>query len=193
MAALIALLVWAPGIGGGRRVVEAIDGVVCYLAQPVAGWADCWEGVVSQHIQRSTRLPYSCRQMFALVEDIESYPEFLPFCTRACVLSRDGADVQALLELSKGRIRKAFTTRNRVVRDERIEMRLVNGPFRSLEGCWRFDPLDEAACRVSMDMRFEFSNRLIGLALGPVFNPVLNSLMDAFVRRAEQFYGHGGR
>ena len=147
---------------------------------------------VSHHIQRSARLPYSCRQMFALVADIESYPEFLPFCTRARVLSQDGAYVQALLELSKGRIRKAFTTRNRVVPHEVIEMRLVNGPFRRLEGCWRFDPLDEAACRVSMDMRFEFSNRLMGIAFGPVFHPLLNSLMDAFVRRAEHCYGHGG-
>ena len=100
--------------------------------------------------------------MFALVADIESYPQFLPFCTRACVLSRDGAYVQALLELSKGRIHKAFTTRNRLVPDEMIEM------------------------------HFEFSNRLMGMAFGPVFHPLLNGLMDAFVRRAQYRYGHGG-
>jgi len=102
---------------------------------------------------------------------------------------RDADQVEASIEIAKGAVRKTFATRNRLQKNKMIEMRLLEGPFRHLEGFWRFDSLqDGKACKISLDMDFEFSNRLISLALGPVFNSITNSLVDAFVDRAKTVY-----
>ncbi|HSP00211.1 MAG TPA: type II toxin-antitoxin system RatA family toxin [Thioalkalivibrio sp.] len=140
-------------------------------------------------ISRSALVPYSPAQMFDLVNDIESYPRFLPGCRSATVHSRDADSIKATLELAKGAVRKSFTTCNRLQKDKMIEVRLVEGPFRRLEGFWRFDALESGACRVSLDMEFEFSNRLVGLAIGPVFHQIASTLVDSFVRRAREVYG----
>ncbi|MDD3517940.1 MAG: type II toxin-antitoxin system RatA family toxin [Chromatiales bacterium] len=141
-------------------------------------------------ISRSALVPYTPAEMYVLVNDIESYPGFLPGCSSAQVLSRSEDEIKATIELSKGAVRKSFTTRNRLLKDKMVEMRLVEGPFRHLEGFWRFDPAREGAgCRVGLDLQFEFSNRLVSLAIGPVFNQIANSLVDAFVRRAREVYG----
>lgn len=141
-------------------------------------------------INRQALVPYSPAQMFALVDDVEAYPSFLPWCRSARVESRDADCVRATIELAKGSLHKAFTTANRLQKDKMIEMRLVQGPFRHLEGFWRFDALqDGQACKVSLDLDFEFSNKIVALAVGPVFNQVANTLVDAFVRRAKEVYG----
>lgn len=141
-------------------------------------------------ISRQALVPYSPQEMFALVGDVETYPDFLPWCTQARVDSRDEDTVRATIELSKGSLRKTFTTCNRLQKDKMIEMRLVEGPFRRLEGFWRFDALKGGeATKVSLDLDFEFSNRLMGMAIGPVFNQVANTLVDAFVVRAREVYG----
>lgn len=140
-------------------------------------------------ISRSALVPYSPAQMYDLVNDIESYPRFLPGCRSAKVHSRDEDTIQASLELAKGAVSKSFTTCNRLQKNKMIEVRLVEGPFRHLEGFWRFDALESGASRVSLDLEFEFSNRLVGLAIGPVFNQVANTLVDSFVRRAREVYG----
>lgn len=127
--------------------------------------------------------------MFDLVDDVLAYPQFLPWCRSACVHERNEDEVRATVEIAHGALHKSFTTRNRLQRGKMIEMRLVEGPFRHLEGFWRFDSLGEGACKVSLDLEFEFSTRLVGAALGPVFNQVTGSLVDAFCRRAEQIYG----
>jgi ribosome-associated toxin RatA of RatAB toxin-antitoxin module len=133
---------------------------------------------------------YSSEQMFQLVDDISSYSSFLPWCASSKELMRNADQVEANIELAKGAVRKAFTTRNRIQKNKMIEMRLLEGPFRHLEGFWRFDALnDGAACKISLDMDFEFSNRLIGLAVGPVFTSITNTLVDAFVDRANAVYG----
>jgi ribosome-associated toxin RatA of RatAB toxin-antitoxin module len=127
--------------------------------------------------------------MFALVNDIEAYPQFLPWCRSARVHSRDEDEVRATLELARGAIQKSFTTCNRLQKDKMIEVRLVEGPFQRLEGFWRFDALREDASKVSLDLEFEFSSRLVGFALGPVFNQIANTLVDSFKVRAVQVYG----
>lgn len=141
-------------------------------------------------IHRSALVPYSPAEMYSLVNDIDSYPQFLPWCKSARVLSRGDDEVRASLELARGGFEKSFTTCNRLQKNKMIEMRLVEGPFRHLEGFWRFEPLGEQACKVSLDMDFEFANKLVGLALGSLFNQIANTLVDSFCKRAIDVYGH---
>ncbi len=140
-------------------------------------------------ISKSALVPYSAAEMYVLVNDVESYPRFLPWCRSVRVLSRNDDEVRATLELARGAIQKSFTTCNRLQKDKMIEIRLVEGPFQHLEGFWRFDALDDRASKVSLDLDFEFSSRLISLALGPVFSQIVNTLVDSFQKRAVQVYG----
>jgi ribosome-associated toxin RatA of RatAB toxin-antitoxin module len=127
--------------------------------------------------------------MYALVDDIESYQAFLPWCSSSRVQSRTEEEVRGVLELTHSGMHKSFTTLNRLQKGKMIEIRLVEGPFRHLEGFWRFEPLAENACKVRLDMDFEFTNKLVALAFGPVFNHVTNTLVDAFCQRAVAVYG----
>jgi ribosome-associated toxin RatA of RatAB toxin-antitoxin module len=140
-------------------------------------------------VQKSAIVPYSASEMFQLVDDVDAYPQFLPWCRGAKVLSRTEDEVHATVEIAHGALHKSFSTRNRLQAGKMIEMRLVEGPFRRLEGFWRFDPLGERACKVSLDLEFEFSSRIIGMALGPVFSQITSTFVDSFRRRAEQVYG----
>ena len=103
-------------------------------------------------------MPYSAEEMFTLVDDINAYQEFLPWCSNSEVLSREGDEVRGRLSLSKSGIEKSFTTCNRAQKNKMIEMRLEEGPFHHLEGFWRFNALAEDACKISLDLEFEFSN-----------------------------------
>ena len=140
-------------------------------------------------ISKSALVPYTPEQMYRLVQEIEAYPQFLPWCPRAEILSRDTDEVRATLWLSKGGVEKAFTTCNRHQNNKMIEIRLVEGPFKCLEGFWRFDALGDSGCKVSLDIAFEFSNRMLSMVVGPVFNQVANSLVDSFQKRAAEIYG----
>jgi ribosome-associated toxin RatA of RatAB toxin-antitoxin module len=141
------------------------------------------------NVRRTAVVPYSPAQMFELVDDVNAYSEFLPWCRSSEVLSRGEDEVMARIELAKGSVRRTFTTRNRRQRNKMIEVRLVEGPFRRLEGFWRFDAMGEKGCRVRLDLDYEFSSRLVGLAIGPVFHQLTNTLVDAFTRRAAEIYG----
>ena len=140
-------------------------------------------------IHRNALVPYQPAEMFSLVDDVEAYPQFLPWCKTARVLSRGDDEVRAQLELMRAGFEKSFTTRNRLQRNKMIEMRLVEGPFRHLDGFWRFEPIGAGACKVSLDLDFEFSNSLMGMALGPLFNQIANTLVDSFCKRAVDVYG----
>ncbi|MEZ5479496.1 MAG: type II toxin-antitoxin system RatA family toxin [Thiolinea sp.] len=140
-------------------------------------------------ISRSALVPYTPEQMYALVDNINAYPDFLPWCRSASEHSRDQDEVHASIEIAKGAVNKTFSTRNRMQPGKMIEMSLVDGPFKHLHGFWRFAELQPGACKVSLDLSFEFSNRLIGMAVGPVFNQVANTLVDSFVERAQVVYG----
>lgn len=143
------------------------------------------------HIQRNALVPYTAAQMYRLVDAIPLYPQFLPWCRSAVEHERQVDQVRATIEIAKGAVNKRFTTLNRLQPDKIIEMRLVDGPFRHLHGFWRFAPLPAPAtgCKVSLDLDFEFSSKLLGLAIGPVFNQVANTLVDSFIERAKNVYG----
>lgn len=141
------------------------------------------------HINRSALVPYSPEQMYRLVDDIPLYTQFLPWCRAACEYERDGDQVKASIEIAKGAVNKRFTTLNRLQKNKTIEMRLVDGPFKHLHGFWRFDELQPGACKVSLDLDFEFSSKILSLAVGPIFNQVANTLVDSFVERARKVYG----
>ena len=142
-----------------------------------------------REVTRSALVPFSALQMFDLVADVERYPEFLPWCSGAEVLEREGEHVTARLALSRHGADARFTTRNRLVSGEFLEMHLVDGPFTELDGRWDFRPIGDAGSRVELNMRFETRNSLAGLMLGPAFEAICNQLVDAFGRRAREVYG----
>jgi ribosome-associated toxin RatA of RatAB toxin-antitoxin module len=127
--------------------------------------------------------------MYLLVADVERYPEFVPWCVEARVLMREGELVTASLSLAQGPSRGTFTTRNRLVHGEFLEMQLVDGPFRLLEGRWDFAAIGDAGSRVSLTMRFEARNALSGIVGGAVLERSCNRLVDSFVMRARSLYG----
>lgn len=142
-----------------------------------------------REVTRSALVPFSALQMFDLVADVERYPEFLPWCASAEVLEREGEHVTARLALSRGGADARFTTRNRLVSGEYLEIHLVEGPFTALDGRWDFRPIGKAGSRVELQIRFETRNSLAGLVLGPAFEAICNQLVDAFGRRAREVYG----
>jgi ribosome-associated toxin RatA of RatAB toxin-antitoxin module len=140
-------------------------------------------------IRKQALVPYRPDEVYALVNDVEAYPEFLPWCSAARVTSLDDDAVRATIEMRRGRLHKSFTTLNRLQKGKMIEVRLLEGPFRHLEGYWRFDPLGDDACRISFDLSYEFSSRLLSATVGPVFHQIAQTLIDAFCQRAVEIYG----
>ena len=140
-------------------------------------------------ITRSALVMFSAQQMYELVNDVDSYPQFLPGCVASRVLSESDNTLTAALDVAKAGIRKTFTTRNLLEPNQRIEMELVDGPFKSLSGGWTFTPLDVDACKVELKLHFEFTSRLVELAFGGVFKELTNAMVHAFSERAREVYG----
>jgi ribosome-associated toxin RatA of RatAB toxin-antitoxin module len=143
-------------------------------------------------VHKSVLIWYSAEEMFALVTQVAKYPEFLPWCDHAAVLSEDTAGMKAEVGIAIGGIRQTFTTRNDHVEGREVAMKLVDGPFSHLDGHWRFHPLGQAgqrACKVELELRYAFKNAALAALVGPVFDKIAGSLVDAFVKRAEQVYG----
>lgn len=141
------------------------------------------------HIARSALLPYSAARMFALVDDIASYPQYMQGCLAADVLQREADRVTARLTLGKAGLRYAFTTCNLLAPPSTMTMQLVEGPFKKFHAVWRFDALGEAACKTSLDLQFEFRAGLIDAALAALFESTASDMVNAIARRAEQLYG----
>ncbi|HAT7758518.1 TPA: type II toxin-antitoxin system RatA family toxin [Legionella pneumophila] len=141
-------------------------------------------------VKRSRTVSYSCEQMYGLVNDVEHYSEFLPYCAESKILHRDNDEVQATLVIAAAGMSKSFTTRNRLQTNKMIEIRLVDGPFSHLEGFWRFDQ-EEKGCRISFDLEFEFAGKIFSMLLGPIFDQITDKMVDAFCERAEVIYGKG--
>ena len=137
-------------------------------------------------IARSADVPFPAPDMFGLVADIEHYPRFLPWCRSATVHARTPTVVTASLEIARGPFRKSFTTRNRMVDPERIDIELVDGPFSRLDGHWSFDATATRRCKVGFEMQFEISNRMLARVLAPLFEEIARTMVDAFCRRAHQ-------
>jgi ribosome-associated toxin RatA of RatAB toxin-antitoxin module len=139
-----------------------------------------------REVKRSALIAEAPSKMFALINDIERYPEFVPGCSAARIVSRSDSEVVATLNIRRGPLRAEFTTRNLLDPDRRVLMQFVSGPFRVLEGLWTLTPLGELGCRVELEMRFEFANRFAGALFEPLFEDTTASLVDAFVRRARE-------
>ena len=140
-------------------------------------------------IHRNALVMHSAADMFALVNDVPAYPEFLPWCSRSEVLEHSPVVMVAKLEIAKGKLRQSFTTRNVLEEPGIIQMQLEDGPFRVFRGCWQFTPLDERACKVALDLNFEFSGTLASVLLGRVFDDAANHMIDAFCKRANDIHG----
>ena len=140
-------------------------------------------------INRSATVIYSPRQMFELVNNIEDYPRFLPWCSSSTILHRDDEAIEATLDIAWSGIHKSFSTRNHLHPYERIEITLVHGPFRHLEGRWIFTALGEQGCTVDLELEFDLAGRLIDKLFQPIFHHIANSLVDLFCKRAAEIYG----
>ena len=140
-------------------------------------------------IQRSVLVRFPASLMFDLVDDVESYPEFLPWCRSSKVIVRKEGLVEATLVIAKSGFHKALTTRNTYSGKDGMLMKLVEGPFDSMQGIWTFEALRDDASKVSLDLKFEIRNRLKNLAFGAVFSQICNSMVVAFNQRAKDLYG----
>ena len=145
------------------------------------------------HIKRSALVHYSPAEMYSLVNDVAAYPEFLPWCKSSRVISASDAEMIASVEISRGALKKSFTTKNTLHKDRKIEISLVDGPFKTLHGAWSFNPLKrDDACKIELDLVFQFDSGLMSVAARPVFTQIANSLVEAFSKRAVKVYGERG-
>ena len=145
------------------------------------------------HIQRSALVHYSPAEMYQLVNDVADYASFLPWCRSSEVKNESETEMIASVEIAKGVLNKTFTTHNQLHKNHRIELQLVDGPFKKLSGYWQFDQLKtENACKVNLELDFEFDNALMSIAAKPIFTKIANSLVDSFCKRAVEVYGERG-
>jgi ribosome-associated toxin RatA of RatAB toxin-antitoxin module len=142
-----------------------------------------------RHVRKSVLVPYSAPAMFELVDAVERYPQFLPWCAGAHVLEQNEGGKTARLDIDYHGVRAHFTTANLNNAPESIVVTLKDGPFKHLHGEWRFRPLDASACKVELDLAYEFKNHMLERLVGGVFSRIANTLMDAFVHRAEALHG----
>jgi ribosome-associated toxin RatA of RatAB toxin-antitoxin module len=140
-------------------------------------------------VHKSVIVGYSAEQMFALVDRVEDYPRFLPWCGGVEVREREANRLVATIAIHYHGIKQTFTTENTNVRPASMQMRLLEGPFRHLQGAWVFKSLREDACKVEFDLQYEFSSRILEKIIGPVFSVIANSFVDSFCKRAEVVYG----
>lgn len=141
-----------------------------------------------KRVERSAIVSFSCEQMFDLVNDVARYPEFVPGCVGAEVLSVDGNEMIARLVLSKARLKQSFVTRNTLEAPNRITLQLHEGPFKALRGQWQFQALSDSACKVSFWLEFEFSNLILSKTVGKLLERVAGEQVDAMCTRARQLY-----
>lgn len=139
-------------------------------------------------VERSVLVAYSAGQMYALVAGLENYPDFLPWCESAHLDARETDEVTATIHLNYHGVRQQFTTRNKQIPVSSISMKLIRGPFRTLDGLWRFTMLAENACKIEFSLEYEFSSKFLEKLLGPVFNQIASTFVDAFVKRADSLY-----
>ena len=142
-------------------------------------------------VEKTVLIAQSAERMFELVDRCEDYPAFLPWCGRTELKYRDPLRTVATLFVNYHSVTTSFTTENAKVYPESMMIRLVDGPFRRLEGSWRFRALAENACKIEFQLHYEFSSKVFEKVIGPVFSHIANTFVDAFVRRASQIYGEG--
>ena len=139
-------------------------------------------------VEKTVLVAYSAEQMYDLVDKVEDYPKFLPWCGGSSVVVQSGDTVHATVHIDYHHLKQQFTTENVRIPPHRIDMTLQDGPFKHLDGSWRFVPLSETACKIEFHLHYEFSNKLLEKLVGPVFHYIANSFVDAFIHRAEKVY-----
>lgn len=140
-------------------------------------------------IHKTVLINYSAEQMFQLVDRVEDYPEFLPWCGGVDIEERHDDKLKAKLKINYHGIKQSFTTENTKLPPSSMIMHLVEGPFKHFQARWNFKPLRDDACKIEFDMQYEFSSRLLESVIGPVFSFIANSFVDSFCKRAQQIYG----
>ncbi|MEI6599306.1 MAG: type II toxin-antitoxin system RatA family toxin [Comamonadaceae bacterium] len=143
-------------------------------------------------VTKSVLIWYTPSEMYVLVTDVDRYPQFLPWCDRARVVNSDADGMTAEIGISFSGIRQTFTTRNTHVQDRQVAIKLVSGPFSKLDGEWNFLPIGDGtqrACKVELTLHYGFDNAALSKMVGPVFDKIASSMVDAFVKRAGQVYG----
>lgn len=141
-------------------------------------------------IEKTAIVEFSAAQMFQLVDRVERYPEFLPWCGGASVEPQDDKITHATIKINYHHVKHSFTTENTRQPPDLIEMTLLDGPFEHLDGHWRFIPLSESACKIEFRLHYTFSHKLLEKFVGPVFYIIANSFVEAFIERAESLYGN---
>ena len=144
-------------------------------------------------ISRSALVMYSVEQMYQLINDVDAYPQFIPNCGDSKIISAQGNEVTAALLVSKGGLKKWFTTKNTLISNSKVQLDLVDGPFKKLTGYWQLTELSPEACKISLQLDYEFSSKVFDLAFGRVFNSLTNNMVQAFTQRAKEVYYSNGR
>ena len=142
-------------------------------------------------VEKSALVPFSSDQMYNLVNDVPGYQNFLPWCGGSRYLQEGEQENVGEVDIAFKGVKQSFATRNQLTPGRAIDMSLVKGPFRQLSGRWAFDPLNETACKVSLKVEFEFSSKIVAMAIGPLFSQITASMVDAFVKRAQEVYRDG--
>lgn len=141
------------------------------------------------HISKNAIVAYSCKQMYQLVNQIDDYPKFLNWCSQACILNQTDTQITASININQSAFNQSFTTINTLTPNKRIDMQLKEGPFKHLSGTWEFIPLGDNACKIELQLQFNFASKLIDIAISPIFTRIANTQLEAFIARAKQVYG----
>ena len=141
-------------------------------------------------VEKSALVQHSAGEMYRLVNDVEQYKNFLPWCKSSRLVSLEGDTMVGELVVAKSGVTQSFSTRNTLTEDRRVELQLDEGPFKKLTGQWEFTPLRDDACKVSLRLEFEFSGRLMNAAFGAVFSQIANTMVDSFCKRADEIYAN---
>lgn len=141
------------------------------------------------NISRSALVMHSVEDMYYLINDVIAYPKFLPNCSDSKIVAQDEHSMTAAILVSKGGLKKWFTTQNVLISNQEVKMNLVDGPFKSLVGGWQLKALSDDACKIELTLDYEFSNKMFDLAFGRVFNNLANNMVQAFTERAKEVYG----
>ena len=139
-------------------------------------------------VSKQALVQYSAEQMYQLINQVEYYPLFLPWCSSTQILSQSESDMKARINIAKGPVSKSFITHNKLTPNQKVEMNLVDGPFKKLQGAWKLTPLSQGT-DVSLFLEFEFSSKLLGLTFGPIFHQATQTMMNSFLERAQKIYG----
>jgi len=139
-------------------------------------------------VEKSVLLTFSAEQMFSLVDKVADYPQFLPWCGGTSVTVIDDSKVRATVDINYHHVKQSFTTENVRLVPQHIDIALINGPFKRLDGSWHFIALSPTACKIEFRLNYEFSNKLLEKVVGPVFHYIASTFVEAFIKRAEDVY-----